>query len=84
MWTLTSSNRFLRDRATKALVQLLLGHGDVLVSFLDRFLHEDAENIDDPYLFERLVWVGYGVLARRGEDDDKHDLLGTAARRFLT
>ncbi|MFB7746271.1 hypothetical protein [Streptomyces sp. NPDC056132] len=84
VWTLTSSNRFLRDRATKALVQLLLGHGDVLVSLLDRFLQADAEKIDDPYLFERLVWVGYGVLARRGDDDDQHDLLGTVARRLLT
>ncbi|MFE3519070.1 hypothetical protein [Streptomyces sp. NPDC059166] len=84
VWTLTSSNRFLRDRATKALVQLLLGHRDVLVSLLDRFLHEDAEKIDDPYLFERLVWVTYGVLARHGEDASQHDLLGTVARRLLT
>ncbi|MFE1519614.1 hypothetical protein ACFW9I_22790 [[Kitasatospora] papulosa] len=84
VWTLTSSNRFLRDRATKALVQLLLGYGDVLVSLLDKFLHQDAEKVDDPYLFERLVWVAYGVLARRGESEGQHDLLGTVARRLLT
>lgn len=66
IWTLTSSNRFLRDRATKALVQLLLGHEDVLLSVLERFLCQDADKVDDPYLFERLVWVAYGVLARRG------------------
>ncbi|MER8199472.1 hypothetical protein ABTY00_36810 [Streptomyces microflavus] len=84
VWTLTSSNRFLRDRATKALVQLLLGYGDVLVSLLDRFLHKDAEKVDDPYLFERLVWVAYGVLARRGESDSQHRLLSTVARRLLT
>ncbi|MFJ2109823.1 hypothetical protein ACIOHH_35250 [Streptomyces microflavus] len=84
VWTLTSSNRFLRDRATKALVQLLLGYGDVLVSLLDRFLHRDAEKVDDPYLFERLVWVAYGVLARRGESDSQHGLLSTVTRRLLT
>ncbi|MFE3205684.1 hypothetical protein [Embleya sp. NPDC059237] len=66
VWTLTSSNRFLRDRATKALVQLLLGHPDVLSGLLDRFLDEDAEAVDDPYLFERLVIVAYGVAARTG------------------
>ncbi|MFI5966398.1 hypothetical protein ACIA8J_30095 [Streptomyces asoensis] len=83
VWTLTSSNRFLRDRATKALVQLLLGHGDVLVSLLDRFLHEDAEKVDDPYLFERLVWVAYGVMARRGEGARQHAFLGQVARRLV-
>ncbi|MFJ6709317.1 MULTISPECIES: hypothetical protein [unclassified Streptomyces] len=84
VWTLTSSNRFLRDRATKALVQLLLGHGDVLVSLLDSFLHEDAEKVDDPYLFERLVWVAYGVVARRGEGQGEHGLLSQVARRIIT
>ncbi|MER6014878.1 hypothetical protein [Streptomyces bluensis] len=83
VWTLTSSNRFLRDRATKALVQLLLGHGDVLVSLLDRFLHEDVEKVDDPYLFERLVWVAYGVVARRGAGEEQRNLLGQVARRLV-
>ncbi|WP_327321074.1 hypothetical protein OG735_40965 [Streptomyces sp. NBC_01210] len=82
IWALTSSNRFLRDRATKALVQLLLSHGDVLVSLLDRFLHEDAEKVDDPYLFERLVWVAYGVVARRGGSEWQRGLLGQVARRI--
>ncbi|MEU9918922.1 hypothetical protein [Streptomyces sp. NPDC051001] len=71
VWTLTSSNRFLRDRATKALVQLLLGYPDIVLSLLDRFLHQDANKVDDPYLFERLVWVAYGVLARRGWESAK-------------
>ncbi|MFH9560703.1 hypothetical protein ACH4K7_30670 [Streptomyces globisporus] len=83
MWTLTSSNRFLRDRATKGLVQLLLGHGDVLVSLLDRFLHEDVQKVDDPYLFERLVWVAYGVMGRRGEGEDQGVLLGRIARLLI-
>ena len=63
-WTLTSSNRFLRDRATKALVQLLLGYPDILVALLARFLYEDSVRIDDPYLFERLALVAYGVVLR--------------------
>ncbi|MER7278013.1 hypothetical protein ABT369_26580 [Dactylosporangium sp. NPDC000244] len=66
IWTLTSSNRFLRDRATKALVQLLLGHPDVLSMLINRFLGEDARRIDDPYLFERLALTTYGVVMRAG------------------
>jgi len=80
-WALTSSNRFLRDRSTKALVQLLLGHTDVLLSLLDRFLHEDARKVDDPYLFERLVAVAYGVLARHGRQPA--ELLEKVAHRIL-
>jgi hypothetical protein len=64
VWTLTSPNRFLRDRATKGLVQLLLGYPGVLTGLLQRFLGQDAEQIADPYLFERLVLVAHGVLAR--------------------
>ncbi|CAG6394182.1 hypothetical protein NMG29_19275 [Streptomyces cocklensis] len=83
VWTLTSSNRFLRDRATKALVQLLLGHTDVLRSLLTRFLHEDVKKVDDPYLFERLVWVAFGVLARRGDPQRDATLLSELAQQII-
>ncbi|MER6562093.1 hypothetical protein ABT300_31015 [Streptomyces sp. NPDC001027] len=64
VWTLLSSNRFLRDRATKALVQLLLGYPAVLTALLDRFLHTDARAVGDAYVFERLAVVAHGVTAR--------------------
>ncbi|MDX2649744.1 hypothetical protein PV341_40505 [Streptomyces sp. PA03-1a] len=83
MWTLTSPNRFLRDRATKALVQLLLGFPHVLTGLLDRFLDQDADQVDDPYLFERLVLVAYGVLTRRRAQDTQPELLRTVAQRVL-
>ncbi|MHA6764039.1 NACHT domain-containing protein [Streptacidiphilus sp. PAMC 29251] len=70
-WTLTSPNRFLRDRATKALVQLLLGHPKTLLDIAERFLRQDAAKVDDPYLFERLILVGYGVFARTGSAPDE-------------
>jgi hypothetical protein len=65
-WTLTSSNRFLRDRATKALVQLLLGFPDVLSTLLDRFLREQVSQVADVYLFSRLLVVTEGVVLRTG------------------
>ncbi|MFJ6480052.1 hypothetical protein ACIQK6_07940 [Streptomyces sp. NPDC091682] len=83
VWTFTSPNRFLRDRATKAVVQLLLGYPDVLVGLLDQFLDQDAALVDDPYLFERLVLAAYGVLARTDASRTQPELLARVARRIL-
>jgi len=61
-WFLTTSNRAVRDRATKALVNLLcckLGHAAALV---DQFAH-----VDDPYITERLLAACYGA-AMQGLD----------------
>lgn len=58
-WMLTTSNRFLRDRATKALVCLLTDRNDILISLLDRF-----KEVNDLYVLERLHAVTYGVAMR--------------------
>jgi hypothetical protein len=58
-WFLTSSHRFLRDRATKALVALLTDRSKVLARILRRF-----NGVDDPYLTERLYAVAYGCSLR--------------------
>ena len=58
-WMLTTSNRFLRDRATKALVNLLTGRLDAVVRLVEKF-----DNVDDPYVTERIYAVAYGVAMR--------------------
>ena len=58
-WMLTTSNRFLRDRATKALVRLLTGRLAAVVRLVERFA-----DVDDPYFAERLYAVAYGVAMR--------------------
>ncbi len=58
-WMLTTSNRFLRDRATKALVSLLTGRFESVVRLVDRFA-----DVDDPYVTERIYAVAYGVAMR--------------------
>ncbi len=61
-WFLSASNRAVRDRATKALVNLLsckLGHAAALV---DQFA-----DVDDPYITERLLAACYGA-AMQGMD----------------
>ena len=61
-WMFTTPNRFLRDRATKALVSLLSGRPESTLRIVDRFA--DA---DDPYLLERVYAVAYGT-AMRSQD----------------
>jgi hypothetical protein len=58
-WFLTGSNRFLRDRATKALVNLLDQRLDVLEKLIDHF-----KDVDDFYVRERLYAVAYGCVVR--------------------
>ncbi len=61
-WFLTTSNRFLRDRATKALVALLTPRISILRQVLQQFL-----KVDDPYILERLYAVAYGCAMRSGD-----------------
>jgi len=58
-WFLTTSNRYVRDRATKALVNLLTDHLTQLEVVLERFI-----DVDDPYVLERLLAAAYGAVLR--------------------
>jgi hypothetical protein len=66
-WFLTTSNRFLRDDATKALVNLLKDRPSILIQLLDKF-----QNVNDLYIAERLYAVAYGcVLISNNQDKIK-------------
>jgi hypothetical protein len=58
-WMLTTSNRFLRDHATKALVNLFTGRLLALERLIERFA-----DVDDPYVTERVYAVAYAVVTR--------------------
>lgn len=58
-WMLTTSNRFLRDRSTKALVSLLTGRIAAVGRLVERF-----SEVDDPYLVERVYATAYGAAMR--------------------
>lgn len=58
-WFLTSSNRELRDCTTKALVNLLENRIEVLLTLLKKF-----ENVDDPYVIDRVYAVALGCTLR--------------------
>ena len=61
-WMLTTSNRFLRDSATKALVALLTGRVESVQRLMERFA-----DVDDPYVAERIYAVAYGVVMRSND-----------------
>jgi len=71
-WFLTTSNRFLRDRSTKALVRLL----EIRLPIV-RQLIEEFWNVDDPYLLERLFAVAYGCAMRTTDDVELEKLANT-------
>lgn len=62
-WLLTTANRFLRDKATKALVQLFTPRIHVLRQVIQQFL-----DVNDPYILERLFAVAYGCAMRTRND----------------
>ena len=58
-WTLTSSNRTLRDSASKGIICLLVNRIPVLLKILKQF-----EEVNDPYILERLYGCAYGCVLR--------------------
>jgi hypothetical protein len=63
-WFFTSSNRFLRDRATKALVALLEGHYDIMIETFEAF-----KGMDDMYIWDRLYATAMGLVLRSDSEE---------------
>ncbi len=62
-WFLTTPNRFIRDKSTKALVSLLRHRLHLVPKLLERF-----KNLNDVYVLERLFAVAYGCVLRNQDD----------------
>ncbi|WP_107839881.1 NACHT domain-containing protein [Metasolibacillus meyeri] len=57
LWMTTTSNRKIRDHATKSLVRILCSKPSIVIELLTEF-----DSIDDIYLKERLYAISYGVV----------------------
>lgn len=68
-WFLTTTNRELRDSATKALICILKDRINVLIDLLMKF-----EDINDPYVYERLFAVAYGCALRTKNTENLNEL----------
>lgn len=64
-WFLTTSHRYVRDKATKALVNLFTNHISVLIQIISEFL-----NVNDPYVLERLFAAAYGCVMRSNQSEE--------------
>jgi hypothetical protein len=71
VWCFTTANRFVRDRATKALVCLLRGRLHLVPGILDAF-----QGVDDLYVSERLYAACFGSVVR----DSRIDQVQTVAK----
>ncbi len=58
-WVLTSSNRYLRDHCSKAIIVVLTSHFNLCKWLLDTFIH-----VNDPYVMQRLYGCIYGAVLR--------------------
>jgi len=63
-WFLVSSHRFLRDRATKALVLIFSNVPELALQMTKRFI-----GIDDDYVIERIIIASYGSFSRNRQVD---------------
>jgi len=68
-WLLTSSNRELRDSSTKALISILQNRVLVVLKLLKKF-----EDINEPYIYERLFAVTFGVVVKIENNDNLKEL----------
>ncbi|EOD5300596.1 hypothetical protein ACJXVI_001764 [Enterococcus faecium] len=55
-WYLTSTNRYLRDRASKALIEVLKVNFAYCQPLLEKF-----ETVNDPYVIQRLYGIVFGA-----------------------
>ena len=68
-WFFTSSNRYVRDKATKAFVSLFADRAHLLKGLLKEFIA-----VNDPYVLERCLAGVYGAVSRSKDNASIKDL----------
>lgn len=61
-WLLTSSNRMLRDKTSKAMIELLKMNFHMCKTLLKKF-----ETVNDPYVIQRLYGIVFGACMKRAK-----------------
>lgn len=65
-WLLTSSNRWLRDNTSKAMIEILKQHFQFCQVILNKF-----KNVNDPYVGQRLYGIVFGACCKRLTIDEQ-------------
>lgn len=63
-WMLSSSNRNLRDRVSKAMIEILKEHFLVCEKLLELF-----KDVNDPYILQRIYGIVFGAVMKRKNKD---------------
>lgn len=71
IWTLSSTNKVVRDSSTKSLANLFKEFPETMGDMLDRF-----KNVDDPYISERLYAAVFGGVVR-SHKQESHPRIAT-------
>lgn len=64
-WFLTSSNRWLRDYTSKAMIEILKENFVLCLKVLKKF-----ESVNDPYVIQRLYGIVFGACCKRKTSED--------------
>lgn len=72
-WLLSSSTRYIRDTTSKAMVEILKDNINLCEVLLQKF-----ENVDDPYIIERLYGIVFGAVTKRNQNTEKEVLISLA------
>lgn len=62
-WMLSSSNRILRDRLSKSMIEILKNYFSLCQKLLENF-----KMVDDPYIIQRLYGIIFGAVMKRTEE----------------
>ena len=62
-WMLSSSNRTLRDRLSKAMVEIMKSHFGLCKRLLEIF-----KSVNDPYIVQRIYGTVFGAVVKRIAD----------------
>lgn len=68
-WLLTSSNRWLRDNVSKAMIEILKNHFELCLIILKKF-----DDIDDPYVIQRLYGIVFGACCKKNSEGSYQEL----------
>ena len=63
-WVLTSSNRWLRDTTSKAMIEILKNHFEYTEYLLNLF-----SDVNDPYIIQRLYGIAFGACMKRNSEN---------------
>jgi hypothetical protein len=63
-WFFSCPNRYVRDRATKSMINVVSSDLELYIDLIERF-----QDVNDPYILERVYAAAYGGALRHREHD---------------